>query len=268
MEKKQHIIVLGNEKGGTGKSTTAMHIITILLKAGYAVGSIDVDARQGTLSRYVANREAYKEKHAPHLPMPHHKAIFRSTQTNMNDATAEDQAQFDAVLIEMADCQYIVVDTPGNDTPLARYAHSFADTLITPMNDSFIDLDVLTRIDPETMAIKSPSIYAEWVWEQKKQRALRDRGSIDWIVLRNRLATMHSKNKEKMDLVLEALGKRMAFRQVKGFSERVIFKELFPQGLTLIDMTDADQPVTLSHIAAREELRTLMEAMNLPECVE
>jgi chromosome partitioning protein len=259
MSLKPHVIVLGNEKGGTGKSTTAMHIITSLLDMGYKVGSLDVDARQGTLSRYCANRENFKKEQLFDLPLSDHKAIYKSTLPNSDAAKQEDESHLDQAIQERSQCDFIVIDTPGNDTYLARYAHSFADTLITPMNDSFIDLDVLSNINSETLEVTRPSIYAEWVWEQKKQRAVRDKGSIDWIVLRNRLANIHSKNKEKMDLVLQKLSKRLAFRLLEGFSERVIFKELFPKGLTLVDLKHTNQPLSLSHISARQELRSLMK---------
>ncbi len=268
MTKKPYVIVLGNEKGGTGKSTTAMHIITSLLDMGYKVGSLDVDARQGTLSRYCSNREAYKKEHMPDLPTPDHKAIHKSTAPTVEDAKKEDEANLDQAIQERSSCDFIVIDTPGNDTHLARYAHSYADTLITPMNDSFIDLDVLSNIKGDTLEVTRPSIYAEWVWEQKKHRAVRDKGSIDWIVLRNRLANIHSQTREKMYPVLQALSTRLAFRLLAGFSERVIFKELFPKGLTLVDLKKTNQPLSVSHIAARQELRNLINEIRFPPLQE
>lgn len=267
MSKKPYIIVLGNEKGGTGKSTTAMHIATALLNMGYAVGTIDVDARQGTLTRYMNNREITK-KARPEILLPHHVALMKSEAKNLDEAKAEDHEKLEATLANMAACDFIIIDTPGNDTFLSRHAHSFADTLITPLNDSFIDLDVIGLVDGASLDVIRPSIYAEWVFEQKKHRAIRDRGSIDWIVLRNRLANMHSKNKERMDTVLDKLQKRLAFRQVRGFGERVIFKELFQQGLTLHDFDKKNQITSLSHVAARQEMRNLMNAIQLPALQE
>jgi len=269
MSKKPYVIILGNEKGGTGKSTTAMHVIAALLNMGYKVGSIDVDARQGTLSRYIENRVRYQKNQNSKIPLSTHISVQRNQDANVETATLDDKRRFDEAMTTLKDYDFIVVDTPGHDTSLARYAHSFADTLITPLNDSFIDLDVLANIDPETLAILKPSIYAEWVWEEKKQRAVRDKGSIDWIILRNRLANIHSKNKEKMDTVLDALAKRLAFRQVRGFSERVIFRELFNQGLTLLDLHhEPSQQLSLSHVAARQELRDLMTEIRLPSLQE
>ncbi|MBM3611153.1 MAG: ATPase [Alphaproteobacteria bacterium] len=263
MSKKPYIIVLGNEKGGTGKSTTAMHVMTALLRLGYKVGSIDIDARQGTLSRYIQNRETFAKNYDIDLPMPLHYRLERSKADSIKAAEAEDQTAFEKAILTLQDCDFIVIDTPGHDLYLSRLAHSYADTLITPLNDSFIDLDVLAHLKSDSLELEKPSIYADWVWEQKKHRAVRDRGSIDWIVLRNRLSHIHAHNKEKMEGVLNTLAKRLAFRQVPGFSERVIFRELFLSGLTLLDLQDVGRPLTLSHVAAKQELRNLMNQIKV-----
>lgn len=262
-----YIIVLGNEKGGTGKSTAAMHIITSLLRQGYKVGSIDVDARQGTLSRYVENRRLRGEaKPDEHLPLPEHYPVFRSEKSTVEEAQAEDTENFKATMEKLKACEYIIIDTPGSDMFLSRLAHSFADTLITPLNDSFIDLDMLARLKPETMEIIRPSTYSEMVWEQKKQRAIRgDRKAIDWIVLRNRLNSLNSRNKEEMRKALESLSKRIGFRLVAGFGERVIFRELFLNGITLLDLREARVAMNISHVAARQELNQLLEMIQIPK---
>lgn len=262
-----YVIVLGNEKGGTGKSTAAMHIITSLLRQGYKVGSIDVDARQGTLSRYVENRRLRAEANPDeHLPLPEHYPILRCEKSVVEEAQAEDEANFIATLEKLKECDYIVIDTPGSDMYLSRLAHSYANTLITPLNDSFIDLDMLARLNPETLEIIRPSTYSEMVWEQKKQRAIRgDRRAIDWIVLRNRLTSVSSRNKEEMRKALESLSKRIGFRLVPGFGERVIFRELFLNGITLLDLREARIAMSLSHIAARQELNQLLEMIQIPK---
>lgn len=264
-DQKPYIIVLGNEKGGTGKSTVAMHIIVSLLRKNFMVGTIDVDARQGTLTRYVENRRSRKEKMDENLPISEHIPILRSTLTSVPAAEAEDTAAFNNALEHLHYCDFIVIDTPGSDTFLSRLAHSHADTLITPLNDSFIDLDMLVRVSADSLDILRPSTYAEMVWDQKKQRAMRDNGSIDWIVLRNRLSSLNSRNKEEMERVLAALAKRIGFRLVAGFGERVIFRELFLNGLTLLDMKESNSALTLSHIAAKQELASLMSLIKLPD---
>ncbi len=264
-ENKPYIIVLGNEKGGTGKSTVTMHVISSLLWQGYKVGSIDVDARQGTLSRYIENRQHRIKESGLKLPISQHAAVFRSNLESVSAAKEEEETQFSHALEQHRECDFIVIDTPGSDTYLSRLAHSYADTLITPLNDSFIDLDMLVRVDPDSLNILRPSTYSEMVWDQKKQRAMRDSGKIDWIVLRNRLASIHSRNREEMEKVLSALAKRIGFRLMPGFGERVIFRELFLNGLTLLDMRETGTPMTLSHLSAKQELTDLINGLNLPQ---
>jgi chromosome partitioning protein len=243
-----HILVFGNEKGGTGKSTAAMHVIAALLDQGLRVGSMDLDLRQGTLSRYIENRSQSQRL----LKSPDHIRIL------------EDNGHFQDAFERLQQAEdVIVIDTPGYDSPLGQLAHSLADTLVTPINDSFIDLDVLARVDGESLTIKAPSHYAETVWQQRQQKMLRQKGgTIDWIVMRNRLSHLDARNKRDMEGLLEALSKRIGCRIVPGFGERVIYRELFLKGLTMMDMKGEE--LSMSHLAARQEVRTLLEAMNLP----
>jgi hypothetical protein len=161
---------------------------------------------------------------------------------------------------------FLVIDCPGSDSNLSRLGHARADTLITPMNDSFVDFDLLGRVDPQTYRIKGPSVYSEMVWESRKRRAVCDGGEIDWIVVRNRLSHLDAKNKRRVESVLEALASRIGFRIGPGFGERVIFREMFPSGLTLLDLRDegVDTQMSMSHVAARAEVRALVEALQLP----
>lgn len=261
MTSSAHAIVVGNEKGGTGKSTTAMHIIVSLLKAGKTVGAIDLDARQGTLSRYFANRRASAERLGVNLEMPRFDVV------ETTDDFEADRARLLTALGEQAPlCDFVVIDCPGHDAPLSRVAHNFADTLVTPLNDSFVDLDNLADVDPQTFEIRKPSRYAETVWEERKRRMLRDRGSVDWVVLRNRLSQLDARNKRRVGDVLDRLASRVGYRVAPGLSERVIYRELFLDGLTLLDVMerDAGVDVTMSHVAARQELRALMDALDLP----
>jgi chromosome partitioning protein len=264
VRKKPYLIVLGNEKGGTGKSTVSMHLISHLLELGYGVGSIDVDARQGTLSRYLENRKAYINKTGSPLLISAHCPILRSAADTQKAAEQEETTAFQECLKRFSDMDFIVIDTPGTDSFLSRLAHSYADTLITPLNDSFIDLDMLARVTFEKREIEKPSTYAEMVWEQKKHRIMREGGKFDWVVLRNRLSSLLARNKEEMHGVLEKLAQRIGFRLASGFGERVIFRELFLSGLTLLDLPKLGMPLNLSHVAARQELRDLLEALKIP----
>jgi chromosome partitioning protein len=253
------IIVLGNEKGGTGKSTVAMHLIVALLRQGRTVGSIDLDARQATLTRYVENRRR-RDQDGTKLGHPIHRAVPPSEDQERDAETFRTHL---AELRELA--EVIVIDTPGSDHPLSRLGHSFADMLVTPLNDSFIDLDLLASVDGDSLKIVRPGRYAEMVWDTKKARALRgENTAFDWFVLRNRLSTLDARNKREMEKLLDALSKRIGFRQLDGLNERVIYRELFLQGLTLLDLGEEQGvSLTLSHVAARQELRQLIEAMGL-----
>jgi chromosome partitioning protein len=267
LERRAHLIVLGNEKGGSGKSTTAMHLVVGLMRDGYRVGAIDLDARQGTLSGYLTARLAYAARHGVELPVPEAASVFRSERDSRAEADAEERAAFEEAVARLsAGCEIIVVDCPGADTFLARLAHAHADTLITPINDSFVDFAMLARVDPDDHSVINPSIYSEMVWEARKRRFARDRARIDWIVMRNRMGSTEMRNKRDVGTTLEALAKRIGFRTVKGFGERVIFRELYLQGLTLMDVREAGLPIQLgmSHIAARAEVRALLSAIRKP----
>jgi len=258
--------VLGNEKGGSGKSTAAMHLIVGLLRDGYRVGAIDLDARQATLSGYLAAREAFARGRRVDLPLPRFLAVQRSVLDSRAAADAEETARFAAALAELQDCDIVVIDCPGSDTFLSRLGHGHADTLVTPINDSFVDFAMLAKVDPDNHAVVHPSIYSEMVWEARKRRFARDRGRIDWIVMRNRLAATEARNKRDVGATLEALARRIGFRTVKGFGERVIFRELYLQGLTLMDVREAGLGIQLgmSHVAARAEVRSLIGAIRKP----
>lgn len=267
IERRAQVIVLGNEKGGSGKSTAAMHVIVALLRDGYAVGAIDLDARQATLSGYVAARAAFAEAKGLDLPLPRACAVHRSDRDSRAEADAEETERFTAGLADLSrDCDIVVIDCPGADTHLSRLGHGYADTLITPINDSFVDFAMLAKVDPENHDVVHPSIYSEMVWEARKRRFSRDRGRIDWIVMRNRLGASEARNKRDVGSTLEALARRIGFRTVKGFGERVIFRELYLQGLTLMDVREAGLGIQLgmSHVTARAEVRALIGAIRKP----
>lgn len=262
-----HILVIGNEKGGSGKTTTSMHLIVALLRLGFKVGSMDIDARQRSLSRYIENRRATMAAEETTLPLPAHVVINRSPFLTTEEAEADERERFTRALARLlANCDFVVIDSPGSDTYLSRLAHSYADTVITPVNDSFVDLDVLASVDGMSMQIIKPSIYSEMLWEQKLLRAKRDRGSIDWVVMRNRLSNIDARNKRMITKTMEELTRRLGFRLAPGFSERVIFRELFLLGLTVLDVVETNKSGTLSmsHLAARQEVRDLLKALQIP----
>ncbi len=262
-----HVIVLGNEKGGSGKSTTAMHLCAALMAAGKAVGAIDLDLRQQSFFRYLENRAATATRDRAELGMPRQFVLRLSDTDSIEAAQAEEEQRFAAALDTLdQSCDFILIDCPGSDTRYARMAHSVADTLITPMNDSLVDFDLLARIDATSGKVLGPSVYSELVWEARQLRAKAGLKPVDWVLLRNRLAHNQAHNRRKVGAALENLSKRIGFRIVPGFSERVIFRELFPMGLTLLDLKKTNRlSLSLSNISARQEVRELVKALNLPK---
>jgi chromosome partitioning protein len=260
--------VLGNEKGGSGKSTVAMHIAVALLKAGQRVATIDLDSRQKSFTHYIDNRRAWASHAKLGLELPQHYCISRSEGTQVADNEAAEFNEF-AAAIDAVEHNYdfIVIDTPGHDSYLMRLAHSMADTLITPLNDSFVDFDVLGTVDPVTFAVTGTSHFSDMVREARRHRRVVDHATIDWIVVRNRLSMLGSRNKRLVGEGLQELSLRLGFRAVDGFAERVIFRELYPRGLTAIDNLDEDTLGTrpsMSHVTARQEVEALLRSLKLP----
>jgi len=258
------IVVFGNEKGGTGKSTLAMHLAVALLNRGFSVATVDLDARQGTLSKYVANRKRYAERTGQAIPLTAHHSITARTDESGYEM------ELPRVFAATSGHNVVVVDTPGFDTALSQLGHSFADVIVTPMNDSLIDLDVMSDVDPLKQTIVRPSHYAERVWRAKQLRARRDGGSIDWVVLRNRMGQLEARNKRLVAKLLAELARRIGFRLADGIAERVVYRELFLDGLTVEDLAALAREggLAMSHVAARQELRTLMLALGLGATLE
>ena len=261
-----HIIVVGNEKGGSGKSTTSMHVATALCRMGHRVGALDLDLRQKSFARYIENRQAFLKRAGLELPSPDYRDLPELDAALAQPGENPYDARLSAAVAALEPVSdFIIIDCPGSHTRLSQVAHSLADTLITPLNDSFVDFDLLARVDPETGKVKGPSIYAEMVWNARQLRAQAGLKPIDWIVLRNRLGAQAMHNKKKVGSALEDLSRRIGFRVAPGFAERVIFRELFPRGLTVLDLRDTGVDVlNLSNVAARQEVRDLMKALKLP----
>ena len=249
-----HFIVFANEKGGTGKSTTAVHAAIALAASGHRVGALDLDQRQRTMTRYLENRDATMRRLNAHLPQARYKVLENQTHEALEEAIRE--------LSESVDV--IVIDTPGRDDPIARAAILRADTLVTPMNDSFVDLDLIGQVHPENYKITRPSFYAELIWNSRTQRAKNTGKSVDWVVLRNRLQHIESHNLRRVGAALDELARRVGFRVIPGLGERVIYRELFPKGLTLLDIKQIGE-VGLGHITARQELREMIAGLGIPE---
>ncbi|AIF80930.1 chromosome partitioning protein [endosymbiont of Acanthamoeba sp. UWC8] len=265
-----HIIVLGNEKGGSGKTTSAMHLIISLLKLGFRVGSIDIDSRQQSLTRYIENRALSKTKNNLNLEVPEHMVIAKSKNPNIIEGNKEEEEKFLSALNNLKENNdFIVIDTPGSDAPLSRIAHSYADTLVTPINESFIDVDLLGKISADNLEVITPGIYSAMFWEQKLRKAARNRGEIRWVVVKNRVSSLDTLNRRNIEASLVKLAKKLGFIVAPGFSDRVIFKELFLHGLTLHDAGTTNLVrINTSMIAARQELREFIQALKIKEITE
>ena len=257
-----HRIVFANEKGGTGKSTTAVHVAIALAYQGARVAALDLDPRQRTLHRYLENRAETERRRGIALP----NARF---EVFTGDTLAELEAQI-AELSQGTD--FLIFDTPGRDDEFARHVATEADTLVTPLNDSFVDFDLIGQVDAETFKVRKLSFYAELIWEARKKRAMTTiqeaqaggrRREMDWVVVRNRTQHTEARNMKRLDSALTELSKRVGFRIASGLSERVIYRELFPSGLTLLDKGQLGELGT-SHLVARQELRALLAALKLP----
>jgi chromosome partitioning protein len=248
-----HFIVFANEKGGTGKSTTAVHTAVALAASGHRVGALDLDSRQRTMTRYLENRDATMRRLTNQLPQATYAVLDDQTEAGLTSAIEHLAADIDV----------IVIDTPGRDDPVARAAILKADTLVTPMNDSFVDLDLIGQVHPENYKITKPSFYAELIWNSRTQRAKNTGKSVDWVVLRNRLQHIESHNLKRVGAAMDELARRVGFRVIPGLGERVIYRELFPKGLTLLDLQQIGE-VGLGHIAARQELREMIAGLGIP----
>jgi chromosome partitioning protein len=263
-----HVIVVGNEKGGTGKSTLSIHIVIALLKAGYRVASIDLDTRQRTLSRFLENRQSWGANAKRSIELPFHHALERGGKDSAGENEIVEFTSFAEAISRVEHAfEFVVIDTPATDSYLMRLAHSLADTLVTPMNDSFIDVDVLARVHNDRRERGATAQYAALVLEARRQRRLADAGLIDWIVVRNRIASLQSNNQRQVAGSLGRLSPELQFRMADGFGDRVIFRELFPVGLTVLDsieeVTDKGT-LSASQVSARSEIEALIEALRLP----
>ena len=252
-----HRIVFANEKGGTGKSTTAVHVAIALAYQGAKVAAIDLDPRQRTLHRYLENRAETMRRREIELPTARF-AVFEGDSVAALDALSADLAE---------GMDFLLFDTPGRDDAFARHVATEADSLVTPLNDSFVDFDLIGQVDAETFKVRKLSFYAELIWEARKKRAMASiahkRREMDWVVVRNRTSHVEARNMRRLDGALTELSKRVGFRIASGLSERVIYRELFPSGLTLLDKGHLGELGT-SHLVARQEMRGLLAALALP----
>lgn len=263
--RRAYIVVFGNEKGGSGKTTTAVHLIAGLLRTGFTVGSVDLDGRQRSLTRYLDNRQATMRAEGLDLPCPTHHVLTASTLDSVRAARAEDNRRLaDLVGGLAATHDFIVIDCPGSDAHLSRAAHRLADTLVTPLNDSHLDLDMVVHLDPADGTFQGAGAYALMVVEQRRQRLSRGGAGMDWILLRNRLSPLGSRNSAMIGSTLAQLSRMVGCRIAPGVRERVIYRQLFLRGLTVLDAPAVTGTADAAYQSAREEIRELLDTLWLP----
>jgi chromosome partitioning protein len=265
MERNSFVIVVGNEKGGSGKSTLSMHLAVAYLYSGYRVATIDLDGRQGTLTHYIENRIRFANDAKLELPVPEHLVVTPS-QFSSHKSAEEDEEQLNLEINDLKkEYDAIVVDTPGTFNHISNAGHKNADILVTPVNDSLVDIDVIAAIDPYTHQITAESQYTANIRDIQAHR--RANGSCDfkWIVLRNRISHIDAKNKREVDTVLRQLEGAIGFTYISGIGERVVYREMFLKGLTILDLIKlGTEEISISHIAAKNELMTVLNAIGIP----
>lgn len=257
------VIVVGNEKGGSGKTTLAMHVAIALLKAGQSVGVVDLDGHQPSLTRYIENRRIWARYRQINLEIPQHRHVAAAQGDSVHENEAEDLAAFEAAIAGLdGSSRFLVIDTPSADGYLMRLAHLIADTLLTPLQDSFLDLGTLALTDPVTGEVTRTGRYASMVCEARKKRRLVDSRFLDWIVIPNRCCA-----ERLIGHSLGELGQRIGFRDLEGCAERPVYRRLFALGLTALDAADEatlGEPPNAAYLAAREEMSGLMTQLKLP----
>ncbi len=251
--KKAHIIVFANEKGGVGKSTSAFHTCVALCNANETVAAIDLDLRQRTMGRAMDAREDTARQYGVDLPGPRHLILKQA-----NEAALETE-----IRMAQIDCGFVIIDVGGHDSPIARRAIFMADTIVTPVNDSFIDLDMLGHIDTKSGEFKTLGPFARLVEHLKDPSLVQRQKALDWVVMQNRSRPLATKNERKFLEALNVISPHAGFRVIPGLRERVIYRELFPLGLTLFDLKYIPE-LGRAQPAALQELAAMLESLKLP----
>lgn len=248
-----HVIAIANEKGGVGKSTMAFQIAIALANRGQRVVAIDCDPNQRSLERALLNRSASARQLRADFPTPRHCVLRQPTGAQL----------FQEIQRLDRDADVIVIDTAGADSPILRRAIAVADTLVTPINGSFVDIDMLAQIDPQRGTMRRKGHFAQLVCTIREARERRGMDRLDWVVVKNRVRLAEARQQDMVDATLARLAKRLDFRLLSPLRERVAFRQLALYGLTHADMKRIeDAPVRDGR--AHREVQQMIAELDLP----
>ena len=248
-----HVIAFANEKGGVGKSTLAFHCALGLAHLGMRVLVVDCDRRQQTLDRLLEARDGTVRALRVALPQPRHVVLAQQSGALLTQ--------------EMerlgADCDFVLIDLAGQDSPIARRAIALADTVVTPVNCSPTDLDALGRINPVSRRFREPGPFAAMVTALRAERLAQGRTAFDWVIAKNRVRRCEHRLLAAVDYNLSTMARHLGFRVIDALTERVSYRELTPFGLSQLDLRLIPD-IGASRSGSPGELRALIENLQLP----
>jgi chromosome partitioning protein len=248
-----HVITFANEKGGVGKSTLAFHCAIALAHRGLQVLVVDCDRRQQTLQRFLDARDGTCRALKVALPRPRHVMLDKQSGALLMQEIAR----------VGPDCDFIVIDLPGQDSPFARRAIALSDTVVTPINPSPTDLDALGVVNPVTHRFRQAGPFAAMVGALRDERLAREHAAFDWILAKNRVRNREHRLLDMVDSHLSTMARHLGFRTIDGLTERVGYRETLSFGLTQFDL-GLIPGLGTARAANVRELKQLVEALRLP----